>query len=168
MVVFRPFFEIELPSVAQTSSAPINSIGPRPGVRGDERSSVSLALSRARVDRSNANDPSPAARNAEVMFWDNFGTKRRTKRGKTVFRYTITSVMFQCVRKDNQMVKLDLYALRRQRSQVRGSLALPIPNIFVLLPGVILSCHNLDFALRHSSIPTAPTSTSNWSIAEHE
>lgn len=42
---------------------------------------------------------------AEVKFWDIFGTKRRTKTGKTVFRYIITSVIFHGVRKHNQVVK---------------------------------------------------------------
>jgi hypothetical protein len=42
---------------------------------------------------------------AEVTFWDNFGTGQRTKRAKSVFRYTITSVIFQGVRKHNQVVK---------------------------------------------------------------
>lgn len=37
--------------------------------------------------------------------WDNFGTKQRTKRSKTAYHYIITSVIFQGVRKHNQVVK---------------------------------------------------------------
>jgi hypothetical protein len=46
-----------------------------------------------------------AAGKAEVTFWDSFGTKQRTKTGKSVFRNTITTVIFHDVRKHNQVVK---------------------------------------------------------------
>lgn len=38
---------------------------------------------------------SPPIRKAEVIVWDNFETKQRTKRGKIVFCYVITPVIFQ-------------------------------------------------------------------------
>ena len=55
------------------------------------------------------------ARKAEVTFGTAFGTKHRTKSDKTVFRYVITTVIFQVLIELNQMVKEGLFALRRQR-----------------------------------------------------
>lgn len=41
---------------------------------------------------------------AEVIGWDDFETKQRTKRGETVFCYTITSITFHGVINNNKVV----------------------------------------------------------------